>query len=110
MFHILATWDPMFCLWWFFTVGGWCQVLPNIIHPLKQLIEPTVKLREVLPNSEVWTCENGQRTVLHSAAYDVCQVPRATVPRSLGWYPLRGEDVLWINAGMRYNINHVRAN
>ena len=30
--------------------------------------------RQVSPNSEVWTCENGRRTVLHSVAYDVCQV------------------------------------
>ena len=29
---------------------------------------------QVSPNSEVWTCENGRRTVLHSVAYDVCQV------------------------------------
>lgn len=29
--------------------------------------------KQVSPNSEVWTCENGRRTVLHSVAYDVCQ-------------------------------------
>lgn len=33
--------------------------------------------RQVSPNSEVWTCENGRRTVLHSVAYDVCQVQPA---------------------------------
>eukprot|EP00434_Breviolum_minutum_P024128 symbB.v1.2.021299.t1/scaffold1830.1/size100772/8 len=30
--------------------------------------------KQVSPNSEVWTCENGRRTVLHSVAYDVCQL------------------------------------
>lgn len=29
--------------------------------------------RRVQPSSKVWTCENGRRTVLHAAAYDVCE-------------------------------------
>lgn len=27
----------------------------------------------VLPQQQVWTCENGRRTVLHAVAYDVCE-------------------------------------
>jgi len=29
--------------------------------------------QRVDPSSMIWTCENGQRTVLHAAAYDVCE-------------------------------------
>lgn len=29
--------------------------------------------RRVGPSHRVWTCENGRRTVLHAAAYDVCE-------------------------------------
>lgn len=29
--------------------------------------------RRLSPNNGVWTCENGGRTVLHAAAYDVCE-------------------------------------
>jgi len=29
--------------------------------------------RRLRPSSKVWTCENGRRTMLHAAAYDVCE-------------------------------------
>jgi len=48
--------------------------------------------KQVSPNSEVWTCENGRRTVLHSVAYDVCQLCFERHARGMHAAPEDDED------------------
>ena len=38
---------------------------------------------QVAASADVWTCENGRRTVLHAVAYDVCQAGPALLRVSL---------------------------
>ena len=40
--------------------------------------------RQVHSEADVWTCENGRRTVLHAVAYDVCQAMDAGAGRWVG--------------------------
>ena len=35
-------------------------------------------------SADVWTCENGRKTVLHAVAYDVCQAPLSFLAVSMG--------------------------
>merc|ERR1712039_762594 len=63
----------------------WCQMQEPGVTPQSPLYEQLLEsimaqgasycdlcYGEVLPGSAVWTCSNGNRTILHANAFDVC--------------------------------------